>query len=107
MEERMIKIGEVAFVLDVNQFTVERWYKFKKENPDNEYAKLLPEPTRVKNAKNRWVRMWKESDLALLEQFKNAIVPGTKGFMKSQFIYQYQKEKKDGKKKDRSTGDKK
>ena len=98
MEERFIGIGELAFILGVNQFTVERWYKFKKENPENEYAKLLPEPVRIANAKNIKTRYWKESDLPALKTFQNAIVPGTKGFMKSQCIYRRTPSQKGGNK---------
>lgn len=81
MEERFIRIEEIALVLGVNQFSIERWYKFKRENPDNEYAKILPEFTYQINSKNRKVRCWKASDIEALKKFQDNIVLGTKGFM--------------------------
>lgn len=95
MAERLIKIAEIAVALDVNQFTIERWYKFKRENPEDEYAKMLPDFVYLKNSKNRPIRYWKESDLYALQKFQECIGKGTKGILGQLNT----KERKNGKKK--------
>lgn len=99
MEERLIRIEEVAMLLDVNQYTIERWYKFKRENPDNEYAKLLPEFIYKVNSKNRNTRYWKASDVEQLKKFEQSIVQGVNGFMGSVTNNKKKEKKKDGSKK--------
>ncbi len=81
MKERLIRIEEVAMLLDVNQFTIERWYRFKRKNPENKNAQLLPDFIYQTNSKNRSVRYWKESDVKKLKKFQESIVLGKLGFM--------------------------
>lgn len=83
MEERMLRIEEVAMILDINVLTIERWYRFKRQNPNNEIIKLLPEYVMQPNSKNRSVRFWKTSDIDMFKKFQDSIVRGTKGFMGS------------------------
>lgn len=83
MEERMVRIEELAMILDINVLTIERWYRFKRQNPDNEIISLLPDYILRPNSKNRSVRFWRISDIDRFKEFQNSIVKGTKGFMGS------------------------
>ena len=68
MEERMVRIEELAMILDINVLTIERWYRFKRQNPDNEIISLLPDYILRPNSKNRSVRFWRISDI---DRFKD------------------------------------
>ena len=80
MSERLLRAVEVALLLDISVPTLNNWYKFKKNDPENEMCKFLPDPIQ-KTA--RQTRYWKESDIPTLIQFKAQIVWGRKGFMGS------------------------
>lgn len=101
MEERMLRIEEVAMLLGVNYMTVERWYQFKRKNPDSEYCQFLPDPILVMNSKNRATRFWKPDDVEVLKVFQESVVRGTHGFMGiiSNPNHKNKGEDKDGKKK--------
>ena len=100
MEERKLRIEEVAMLLDVNQMTIERWYKFKRQNPDNESCKLLPDPEYGLTSKKHPVRYWKASDVEQMKEFQATIIRGTRGFMGSVSNPNRKKgENKNGKKK--------
>lgn len=100
MEHRLMRIEEVAMVLDCNQITLERWYRFKRENPEHEMSKKLPDFMYGMNIKNRPVRLWKSTDIPKLKEFQDSVVKGTKGFMGSvSNLYLKKKgDKKNGKK---------
>lgn len=102
MEDRFIRIEEVALVLGVNSFSIDRWYKFKRENPKNEYAQILPEFVYKVNSKNRPVRYWKISDIPALKQFQESIIPGVKGFMGPSNLKKKESEENGKKKTNRS-----
>ena len=74
------KAVEVALLLDISVPTLNNWYVFKRDNPDNEMAKLLPDPIQKSN---RQTRYWTQSDIAKLIEFKSKIVWGRNGFMGS------------------------
>lgn len=77
-KEKMMRLEEVAVLINVSGKTINNWYMFKKQFPDNEYAQMLPEF--IQNG-NRQTRYWKESDIAKLLMFKRAIPIGRKGIM--------------------------
>ena len=89
---KLYKAVEVALLLDISVPTLNNWYKFKRLDPNNEMAKLLPEPIQQTN---RQTRFWKEEDIPNLIKFKSSIVEGRKGFMGSvtQKYAKYKKEK--------------
>lgn len=89
---KLYKAVEVALLLDISVPTLNNWYKFKRLDPNNEMAKLLPEPIQKTN---RQTRFWKEEDIPNLIKFKSSIVEGRKGFMGSvtQKYAKYKKEK--------------
>ena len=44
-EQRLLDANYVAFLVGISVETLDNWYKFKRQNPDNEYAQLLPNIT--------------------------------------------------------------
>lgn len=80
MSERLLKAVEVALLIDVSVPTLNNWYTFKRQQPDSEMAKLLPDPIQKTN---RQTRYWKESDIPKLLEFRTKIVWGRNGFMGS------------------------
>lgn len=78
MAERQLKIEEVALMLGVSIQTINIWYKWARENPDNKYASLLP--AYVQSGK-RQTRYWKQSDIWKLIEFNKVIPRGRSGIM--------------------------
>ncbi len=74
----MLRLEELAVLIGVSGKTINNWYMFKKQFPDNEYAKILPE---FIQQGMRQTRYWKESDVAKLLMFKRSIPIGRKGVM--------------------------
>lgn len=73
-----IKIEELAMRIDSSVQTINNWYKWKRENPDNELATLLPEYVQEGN---RQTRYWNYDDIWKFLAFKTAIVHGRNGIM--------------------------
>lgn len=76
--DNKIKIEELAMRIDSSVQTINNWYKWKRENPDNELASLLPEYTQEGN---RQTRYWNTKDIWMLIEFKTKIVHGRNGVM--------------------------
>lgn len=72
----LLKIQEVAVMIGSSVQTISMWYKFKKENPENEYAKMLPEYKTIGNLKTRY---WNRDDIWKLIEFKINIPHGRYG----------------------------
>ena len=79
MEERMVKVQELAMMIDTSAQTISSWYRWKAKNPEHELAKLLPEYTRIEGC--RRTRFWKESEVWRLAEFKRSIPQGRNGLM--------------------------
>ena len=77
-----LKVEEVAVLLDVSTKTINYWYMFKRKNPRNEMAKLLPN-YKVCELNGRYVRLWNYEDVPKLKEFKESIPRGRNGFMGS------------------------
>ncbi len=75
-----LKIEQVATMLGVSAQTLNRWYKFKKQNPNDEISVLLPDYTKVKTTRG-WVRIWQPETLWALTQVKSTIRSGRTGQM--------------------------
>lgn len=75
-----LRIEEVAILCGVSVQTINNWYKFKRENPNNEYARLLPEFECVGGRKQRY---WDKTDVDALIAFKSKMPKGCKGVMGS------------------------
>ena len=77
----LLKIEEVAVSLGVSVQTINNWYRFKKENPDDELAKILPEYTQLGTAHRQ--RFWDKNDIPKMIEFKTRMPRGCKGVMGS------------------------
>lgn len=75
-----LKIEEVAMRIGVSSQTLNRWYKFKRENPKDEVSKRLPAYKLVTNKSGK-VRLWQTEDLQKLMEFKAQMVSGRDGKM--------------------------
>ena len=76
---KLYKAGETAMLLGISVDTLDIWYRFKKQNPDNEFAKMLPEVKYKKDNKKQ--RFWTEEDIFKLIEYKNTIPKGRNGIM--------------------------
>ena len=81
-QEKKLKVEEVAVLLDVSAKTINYWYMFKRKNPRDEKAKLLPKYNMVVN-NGRKTRLWNYEDIPKLIEFKSQISKGRNGFMGS------------------------
>lgn len=93
MENRKLRVEEVAVMIGSSVKSINNWYMFKKQNPDNELAKLLPE---FKQEGTRMTRYWNESDIWKLIEFKQSIPHGRNGIMGSVTQKYYRKDNKNG-----------
>lgn len=78
VKERLLKLEEVAVIIGSSFKSINNWYAFKRANPDNEYAKMLPDF--IQNGE-RQTRYWREGDLWRLIEFKQSIPQGRNGIM--------------------------
>lgn len=76
--KQLLKIEEVAVLIGVSVQTINIWYRFKRANPDNEYAKMLPD---FEQESPRQTRYWHRTDIQKLVDFKRLIPRGCKGNM--------------------------
>lgn len=90
-DERLLKLEEVAIIIGSSSKSINNWYWFKRENPNNEYAKMLPNYVQYGP---RQTRYWKESDIWKLVKFKQSIPQGRNGIMGSVTQRYYHKEDK-------------
>jgi len=90
--ERLLKIEEVAVIIGSSSKSINNWYWFKRENPDNEYSQMLPDY--IQDGE-RQTRYWKESDIWKLIEFKQTIPRGRSGILGSvtQKYYHKRREK--------------
>ena len=88
-----LRATEVAALIGSSVNAINVWYKFKKENPENELSKLLPDYKMESLNKGRF---WNKEDIWKLIEFKSKIKKGRNGQLSS--VYQrYRKDKKKGK----------
>lgn len=89
-ETKKLTIVEVALLVGCSTKSIENWYMFKRNNPDNEYAKLLPN---FSQEGSRQTRYWDNEDIPKLIKFKNTIPHGRNGILGSITQKYYKKEK--------------
>ena len=75
-----LRVEEVATILGCSINTINAWYRFKAHEPDNEFAKMLPEFTRAGTSKNS-ARLWNQSDIKKLVEFQKSRPVGRNGVM--------------------------
>ena len=78
--KRLLKVEEVALTVGVSVTTINNWYRFKKENPENEYARMLPD---FIQDQERGCRRWNPSDIWRIMEFKKNIPLGRNGILGS------------------------
>lgn len=83
---------EVCKKVNISIFTLNNWYRFKKENPNDELALILPE---FEKDYEKSQRTWNTEDIKLLKLFKSKRKLGRNGQM-SKTIQKYYKKKKEG-----------
>lgn len=93
----LLKIEEVAVLIDTSIQTINIWYQWKRANPNNKLALILPNYVQ---SGPRSTRYWKQKDIPRLIKFKQSVPHGRNGVMGE--ITQRRKEKTNGKKKVRS-----
>lgn len=80
IEDKSLSIAELAVTLGSSMPTISAWYRWKRQNPEHERAKLLPDFFRVGPHRER---RWHLSDVPRLMEFKNTIPQGRNGVMGS------------------------
>jgi hypothetical protein len=73
-----LKVEKVALLVGVSVKTINSWYWFKAQNPENEYAKMLPEFERRTALGTRY---WKSEDIQKLVEFKTKVPHGRNGIL--------------------------
>ncbi len=90
MPEKLLTVKEVAKLIGRTEKTIQNWYMWKHENPDNELAQLLPE---YQQAGPRQTRYWHYSDIWKMQKFIRLMPIGRKGVMGSTTQKYIKKEK--------------
>lgn len=80
MSRTLLRIEEVAVMCGVSVQTINNWYRYKRENPNSEYAQLLPEYECMGEHNQRF---WDKSDINALLAFQSKMPRGCKGVMGS------------------------
>lgn len=77
-EEKLFKVEEVALFVGTSVATINIWYRWKRNHPDHELAKLLPDFIQTGP---RQKRLWKQSDCWKLIEFRQTIPHGRNGLL--------------------------
>lgn len=85
-----LNVTQLAVAIDASPKTIDNWYRWKRENPDNEIAKLLPD---FKQDGARQARYWDSSDIPKINAFRANVVRGRNGILGS-VTQKYFKKKK-------------
>mgnify|MGYP002622418860 CR=1 FL=1 len=80
MSERYLKIEEVALTIGSSVQTINNWYRWRKTNPDNDFANLLPDYIQSGPKQTRY---WNPDDIWKLIEFKQTIPQGRNGILGS------------------------
>jgi predicted DNA-binding transcriptional regulator AlpA len=78
VEERLLKVEEVALLVGSSVKTINNWYAWKKVEPEHELAKLLPDFIQTGSRKTRY---WKQGDIWMLIKFKQSLPKGRNGVL--------------------------
>ena len=78
MSRYKLKITELAVLIGRSPQTINMWYAWKRRNPDNEIAQLLPE---YEQENERQPRYWSREDVWKFFEFEKCIQIGRNGFM--------------------------
>ena len=78
--EKLYKAESVAFYLDISLQTLNYWYAWKRANPDNERAEMLP---KYMQRGKKGTRYWRKEDIQTLKKFRDTVIIGRNGIMGS------------------------
>jgi hypothetical protein len=78
MAEKLLRIEEVALLVNSSTQTINNWYRWKALNPNHPLAQKLP--NYIQNGA-RQTRYWKKSDIWSITEFKNSIPHGRGGIL--------------------------
>lgn len=93
----LLKIEEVAILIGCSVNTINNWYRYKKQNPNEEISQSLPD---FIQEQERQTRYWKKEDIYKLIEFQSKLPRGRNGLLGTVTQKYYKKEKKkNGKKK--------
>ena len=76
----LLNVQTVATLINSSVPTISSWYRWKRANPNHEFAQKLPDFER--HGAHR-ARDWKKSDIQKLIDFKESIPQGRNGVMGS------------------------
>ena len=78
-----LTVYEIAICLERSPQTIDNWYRWKKENPDNKWAKLLPDYTQNGG---RQTRYWSGKDIKALKKFRDKSPHGMMASVTQRYI---------------------
>lgn len=90
--EDLLTGAEVCVLVGISIYTLNNWYRFKKTQPKDKYAKMLP---KFVQRSDRQTRYWKREDIPKLIEFKTSIPQGVNGVMGKVTQKYYKKAKGD------------
>lgn len=80
MDKRLLNIQELSLIIGSSTHSIGNWYRWKYENPDDEFAKTLPDYVRIGAHRTRY---WNVEDIPKIIEFREKIPQGRGGIMGS------------------------
>ena len=80
--KKELKVEEVAVLVGISVHTLNIWYSYKKQNPNDVNAKKLPK-FHIKKVNGRLTRLWDYEDIPAIIAYKESIPKGRNGYMGS------------------------
>ena len=77
MENTVLRAEKVAAKVGISTKTLNAWYVYKQNNPENELFQALPDYTRDEHN----CRLWNKDDISKIVRFKKQLPRGRKGVM--------------------------
>lgn len=78
MEDKLLRIEELAVLAEVSVQTINNWYRWKKIHPEEELAQLLPDYIQIGTRKSRY---WAPADASRVIKFKSKLPRGRGGIL--------------------------
>lgn len=76
--EKLLKLEEVALLVNSSAQTINNWYRWKKLHPEHELAELLPNYIQ---RGSRQTRYWTQNDIWAITEFKSRLPHGRHGIL--------------------------
>lgn len=84
MPNTYLNVAEVAVLTGKSIQTINLWYKWKKDNPEHELAKLLPDYIQESE---RQKRKWRREDVWKIIEFDKSIKKGGRNGLFAKYTY--------------------